>query len=51
MDSTEQQGNVEETESEESYTEAEKIEHLKKWENSTLESLLRNWGEKAGGLR
>ena len=43
---------VEEAVSEqESYTEAEKIEHLKKWENSTLESLLRTWGEKAAGLR
>jgi len=53
MDPPEQQGkiDIEETESEESYTEAEKLEHLKKWENSTLEILLRNWGEKAGGLR
>lgn len=53
----EKQGNtpstldIEETVSEESYTETEKIGHLKKWENSTLESLLRTWGEKAAGLR
>lgn len=53
MEEQQQQGKVdiEEAVSEESYTESEKIEHLKKWENSTLESLLRNWGEKAGGLR
>jgi hypothetical protein len=35
----------------ESYTESEKLEHLKKWENSSLEVLLKRWGEKAGGQR
>lgn len=39
------------TDSEVSYTETEKIEFLKKWENSNLETLLRTWGEKAAGLR
>lgn len=42
---------VERDDSEFSYTEAEKLEHLRKWENSSLESLLRMWGEKASGLR
>jgi hypothetical protein len=42
---------IESDESEASYTEAEKLEHLKKWENSNLEILLRTWGEKAAGLR
>lgn len=40
-----------EEESMESYTESEKLEHLKKWENSNLEMLLKRWGEKAGGQR
>lgn len=35
----------------ESYTESEKILHLKKWENSNLETLLKRWGEKAGCQR
>ena len=34
-----------------SYTESEKITHLKLWEMSNTEELLRSWGEKAGGLR
>lgn len=38
---------VEEMESLHSYTEAEKLEHLKKWEYSNLELLLKQWGEKA----
>lgn len=42
---------VQENHSEYSYTEGEKIEHLRKWENSSLESLLRTWGEKAAALR
>lgn len=39
------------SDSEISYTETEKIDFLKKWENSNLELLLRTWGEKAAGLR
>jgi hypothetical protein len=41
----------EEESQEESYTESEKLEHLKRWENSNLETLLKKWGEKAGGQR
>lgn len=40
-----------EEESVESYTESEKMKHLKKWEHSNLEVLLKRWGEKAGGQR
>lgn len=35
----------------ESYTESEKINHLKQWEMSNTEYLLKGWGEKAGCLR
>ena len=35
----------------ESYTESEKIKHLKLWEMSNTEYLLKGWGEKAGCLR
>jgi hypothetical protein len=34
-----------------SYTESEKIDHLKQWEMSNTESLLKSWGEKSGCLR
>jgi hypothetical protein len=50
-DNKEQEICEEFNDSEMSYTESEKIEFLKKWENSNLESLLRTWGEKAAGLR
>lgn len=42
---------IEENDSLHSYTEAEKLEHLKKWEYSNLELLLKQWGEKAAGNR
>ncbi len=35
----------------ESYTESEKMNHLKIWEMSNTEYLLKGWGEKAGCLR
>lgn len=34
-----------------SYTESEKLSHLKLWEMSNTEDLLKAWGEKAAGLR
>lgn len=34
-----------------SYTDEQKLIHLRTWECSSLEPLLRMWGEKAGGLR
>lgn len=33
------------------YTETEKALHLKAWEMSSIEDLLKSWAEKAGGLR
>ena len=34
-----------------SYTESEKQLHFKKWNRSSIEDLLKAWGEKAGGLK
>lgn len=50
-DKSEEEVIVQEDDSEYSYTEVEKLEHLRKWENSSLEFLLRTWGEKAAALR